>query len=47
MPDALVIATALAVGIPIVITNDAKWAGAIADGAPTLTLCHLDAHLPL
>ena len=47
MPDALVIATALAVGIPIVITNDAKWATAIADGAPALTLCHLDAHLPL
>jgi predicted nucleic acid-binding protein len=47
MPDALVIATALAVGIPIVITNDAKWATAIADCAPALTLCHLDAHLPL
>jgi len=46
-PDALIIATALGAGIPIVIANDAKWASAIADAAPTVTLCHLDAHVPL
>ena len=24
-----------------------RWASAIADAAPTVTLCHLDAHVPL
>ena len=46
-PDALIIATALGAGIPLLIANDAKWASAIADAAPTVTLCHLDAHVPL
>jgi predicted nucleic acid-binding protein len=46
-PDALIIATALGAGIGFVIANDAKWAAAIADAAPTVTLCHLDAHVPL
>jgi len=46
-PDALIIATALGAGISLVIANDAKWASAIADAAPTVTLCHLDAHVPL
>ncbi len=46
-PDALIIATAMGAGIGIVIANDAKWASAIADAAPTVTLCHLDAHVPL
>jgi predicted nucleic acid-binding protein len=46
-PDALIIATALGAGISIVIANDARWASAIADAAPTVTLCHLDAHVPL
>jgi predicted nucleic acid-binding protein len=46
-PDALVIATALSAGIPIVVANDARWAGAITAAAPTITLCHLDAHMPL
>jgi predicted nucleic acid-binding protein len=46
-PDSLIIATALGAGISIVIANDARWASAIATAAPTLTLCHLDAHVPL
>lgn len=46
-PDALVVATALSAGIPIVVANDARWASAIATAAPTITLCHLDAHVPL
>jgi predicted nucleic acid-binding protein len=46
-PDALIIATALGAGISIVVANDARWASAIADAAPTVTLCHLDAHVPL
>lgn len=46
-PDSLIIATAVGAGISIVIANDARWASAIASAAPTLTLCHLDAHLPL
>ena len=46
-PDALIIATALAREIPIVVANDSHWAKAIATEAPSLTLCHLDAHVPL
>ena len=46
-PDALIIATALSAGISIVVANDAKWATAIADAAPIVTLCHLDGHVPL
>ncbi len=46
-PDALVIATAGVLGIPIVVTNDAKWQAAIATAELSLGLCHLDAHLPL
>jgi predicted nucleic acid-binding protein len=46
-PDALIIATAVIAEISIVVTNDAKWASAMADAAPAVTLCHLDAHLPL
>jgi predicted nucleic acid-binding protein len=45
-PDALVIATALRAGIPIVVANDARWVSALTAAAPTITLCHLDAHLP-
>jgi predicted nucleic acid-binding protein len=46
-PDALIIATALGGGIPIVVANNAKWTRAIADAAPAVTLCHLDEHVPL
>ena len=46
-PDALIIATALGAGISIVIANDARWASAIADAAPAVKLCRLDAHAPL
>ena len=46
-PDGLVVATALSAGIPVVVANDARWASAIAAAAPTVTLCHLDAHVPL
>jgi predicted nucleic acid-binding protein len=46
-PDALVIATALSRDIEIVVANDAKWAKAIGMEAASLTLCHLDAHVPL
>jgi predicted nucleic acid-binding protein len=46
-PDGLVVATALSAGIPVVVANDARWANAIAAAAPTVTLCHLDAHVPL
>jgi predicted nucleic acid-binding protein len=46
-PDALLIATALAREIPIVVANDGQWAKAIAMEASALTLCHLDAHVPL
>ncbi|MBF6606751.1 MAG: hypothetical protein IVW53_14540 [Chloroflexi bacterium] len=41
------VAIAGVLGIPIVVTNDAKWQGAIATAALSLGLCHLDAHLPL
>ena len=46
-PDGLVVATALSAGIPIVVANDARWASAITAAAPTVRLCHLDAHVPL
>ena len=46
-PDGLVVATALSAGIPVVVANDARWASAIAAAAPAVTLCHLDAHVPL
>ena len=46
-PDALVIATALSAGITIVVANDARWVSALTAAAPTVTLCHLDAHVPL
>ena len=46
-PDALVIATALSAGITIVVANDARWVSALTAAAPTITLCHLDAHVPL
>jgi predicted nucleic acid-binding protein len=45
-PDALVIATASVHQIPIVVANDDKWIKALASAAPSVTLCHLDAHLP-
>ena len=46
-PDGLVVATALSAGIPVVVANDARWATALAAAAPTVTLCHLDAHVSL
>ena len=46
-PRALVIATALSAGITIVVANDARWVRALTAAAPTITLCHLDAHVPL
>ena len=46
-PDALIIATVLSAGIPIVVANDAKWASVIADAVPIVTLGHLDVHVPL
>lgn len=46
-PDALVLATAMSAGTPIVVANDTRWASAIAAAALTITLCHLDAHVPL
>ncbi|MGC8634145.1 MAG: type II toxin-antitoxin system VapC family toxin [Candidatus Limnocylindrales bacterium] len=44
-PDALIVATALGERIPVVVSNDARWRGAIARGAPELDLVPLDAHL--
>jgi predicted nucleic acid-binding protein len=46
-PDALVIAAALSAGITIVVANDARLVSALTAAAPTVTLCHLDAHVPL
>lgn len=46
-PDALVLATASLAGIRFVVSNNDKWAGAVAKAAPGLVLCHLEAHLPL
>ena len=46
-PDSLIIASALHGIVSVVVTNDERWAGAIAKAAPGLTLCHLDAHVPL
>jgi predicted nucleic acid-binding protein len=46
-PDSLIIASALDGITSIVVANDEQWAGAIAKAAPSLTLCHLDAHVPL
>ena len=46
-PDALVIATALSAGLPIVVTNDARWASALTAATHPITLCHLDAYVPL
>jgi predicted nucleic acid-binding protein len=41
-PDALIIATASVLSIPIVVANDGQWAGAIATAAPAIRLVHLD-----
>ncbi len=46
-PDAIVLATALTERIDIVVTNDDRWQTAIGRLGATLTLVHLDAHLPL
>ena len=46
-PDSLIIASALDGITSVVVTNDERWAGAMAKAAPGLTLCHLDAHVPL
>jgi predicted nucleic acid-binding protein len=46
-PDALILATALAREIPVVVANDEAWAKAIEREGSTLTLCHLAAHVPL
>lgn len=43
----MIIASALDGITSIVVANDEQWAGAIAKAAPSLTLCHLDAHVPL
>jgi predicted nucleic acid-binding protein len=45
-PDALVVATASAALIPVLVANDDKWAKAIAAAVPRLTLCHLEGHAP-
>ena len=45
-PDAIIIATASAREIPIVVANDEHWAKAVA-AEPSLVLCHLDAHVPI
>ena len=46
-PDAVVLATAVVAGVRIVVANDDRWATAIAKATPGLTLCRLEAHLPL
>ena len=45
-PDAIIIATASAREIPIVVANDEHWAKAVA-AEPSLVLCHLDAHVAI
>ena len=45
-PDALVVATALADGIAMVVSADDRWQGALAL-FPALRLVHLKAHLPV
>jgi predicted nucleic acid-binding protein len=42
-PDAIVLATAIAGGHPIVVANDARWAAAIERAGLNLALFHLDA----
>jgi len=46
-PDAIVLATALTEGIDTVVANDDRWQTAIGRLGVTLTLVHLEAHLPL
>lgn len=46
-PDALILATAVVAGADVVVANDARWQTAITTAAPDLTLCQLDAHLPV
>ncbi len=46
-PDALVIATALVAGIPLVVANDVRWERALAALGSPISLCHLDAHTPI
>jgi predicted nucleic acid-binding protein len=41
-PDALVIATASMLSIPVVVANDGQWASAIAKAVPSIRLVHLD-----
>ncbi|OGN87600.1 MAG: hypothetical protein A2X23_02440 [Chloroflexi bacterium GWC2_73_18] len=46
-PDALILATAVVSGIELVVANDDRWRVAIEAAAPSLTLVHLEAHVPI
>ncbi len=43
-PDAIVLATGQVVGSTIAVSNDGRWAAAIAKAQLAMALCHLDEH---
>ena len=45
-PDALVIASAVAASMDVVVTNDRAWPEVIASIAPHLGVCLLEDHVP-
>lgn len=47
MADALILASAVALGIRHVVANDDRWPAAVAAALPEISLCHLGDHLPL
>ena len=46
MPDALILSTAMVLGIGHVVANDDRWRGAVEKVLPTIQLCHLGGYLP-
>lgn len=47
MPDALIIGTAYASAVRIVVTNDLRWRAVLDKRGPAVQLCHLGSHVSL